>query len=371
MERLRSLRIFHIVIDEAHCVSEWGESFRPAYLRLREIVEAAGHTAEGMAGTLPLVTAFTATASAPVLEKIERHVFGVPVHRIVGNPDRSNISYAALGCILRDLAVRDLLLAGERPAIVFCSSRPGTEDLARRLREETNDAEIRFYHAGLERGEKTMVEQWFLGNPRGILIATCAYGMGVDKADIRTVIHRDCPPSVEAYLQESGRAGRDGAPSRAILLWGPGDERELRRTKTEAARRRLSALLGYARDGSRCRRAALLALLDYEGETESPEDHCCDVCDGNLQPAAEKKTKTGLREKAALLDFFRRNRRACTLAEAAAILAEAKTLRWSEGDAQTAVKELIRMKELRTGRNVLWKGKIEPCRKGRVPDNYQ
>jgi ATP-dependent DNA helicase RecQ len=355
--RLKSLRILHIVIDEAHCVSEWGESFRPAYLRLREIVEAAGHT-DGTAGNLPLVTAFTATASAPVLEKIERHVFGTPVRRIIGNPDRSNIGYAARGCILRDLAVRDLLLAGKRPAIVFCSSRPGTEDLARRLREEMKDTEIRFYHAGLERKEKTGVEQWFFGNPQGILIATCAYGMGVDKADIRTVIHRDCPPSVEAYLQESGRAGRDGAPSRAILLWGPGDERELRRAKTEAARRRLSALLDYARDRSHCRRTALLALLNYEGETESPEGYCCDVCDGTFQTAGENRTGTGLREEPALLDFFRRNRRAYTLTEAAAVLAESAIVRWSERDAQLAVKELIRMKKLRTGGNILWKDKI-------------
>jgi ATP-dependent DNA helicase RecQ len=361
MERLKGLHILHIVIDEAHCVSEWGESFRPAYLRLREIIDAAGSPAGG----LPLVTAFTATAGAGVLEKIERHVFGAPARRVVGNPDRSNIGYDVRGCILRDLAVRDLLEKHERPAIVFCSSRPGTEKLARRLREEMEDGEIRFYHAGLDREEKTGVEQWFFGNPRGILIATCAYGMGVDKADIRTVIHRDCPPSVEAYLQESGRAGRDGAPSRAILLRGPGGGRELRRAKTEAARRRLLALLDYAGDGARCRRAALLALLGYEGEMESPEGYCCDVCDGDRRPAAGNGagngTGTGLREEAALRDFFKRNRRSYTLAEAAAALAEAETPRWSEGDARLAVKELVGMKRLRQSGNILWKGRIEVC----------
>jgi ATP-dependent DNA helicase RecQ len=223
------------------------------------------------------------------------------------------------------------------------------------------DGEIRFYHAGLGREEKTGVERWFFGNPRGILVATCAYGMGVDKADIRTVIHRDCPPSVEAYLQESGRAGRDGAPSRAILLWGPGDERELRRAKTEAARRRLLALLDYARDGSTCRRAALLALLDYEGEMESPEGYCCDVCDADLHPAAGNRTAAGLREEAALRDFFKRNRRSYTLEEAAAALAGAETLRWSEGDARSAISELIGMKKLRRSGNIFWKGKVELC----------
>jgi ATP-dependent DNA helicase RecQ len=233
--KLRELKILHVVIDEAHCVSEWGESFRPGYLEISRIIEAA---------SAPLVTAFTATASSPVLEKIDRYIFNNRgAHRIIGNPDRSNISYAARGCILRDLAVRDLLLEHPLPAIVFCSSRPGTEKLARYLRNELGVPDIRFYHAGLSREEKTETEEWFFKTPRGILTATCAYGMGVDKADIRTVIHRDCPPSVEAYLQESGRAGRDGLPSLAVLLWGPDDAGSLRRAKDEAARQRLSRLL--------------------------------------------------------------------------------------------------------------------------------
>ena len=243
MRKLGSLGIVHTVIDEAHCVSEWGESFRPAYLRIDEIITALCGN-----GPEPLITAFTATAGAPVLEKIELYIFGSRgARRIIGNPDRSNISYAAQGCILRDLAVRDLILKHERPVIVFCSSRRGTEKLARRLRNdlgktgtgEFSEAEIRFYHAGLSREEKTGVEQWFFGNPQGVLISTCAYGMGVDKPDIRTVIHRDCPPSVEAYLQESGRAGRDGLSSRAILLWGPHDTEVLARRRTGPERQRM------------------------------------------------------------------------------------------------------------------------------------
>ncbi|MCL2127999.1 MAG: RecQ family ATP-dependent DNA helicase, partial [Treponema sp.] len=224
MGRFEKLKIVHIVIDEAHCVSEWGESFRPGYLEINKIIKAVN---------APLVTAFTATASAPVLEKIKKYIFGdLEAHRIVGNPDRPNIAYTAKGCIVRDMAVRDLLLQNSRPAIVFCSSRPGTENLARYLRISLGEMaspagagidwnnEIRFYHAGLSREEKAGVEKWFMGNSRAVLCATCAYGMGVDKADVRTVIHRDCAPSVEAYLQEAGRAGRDGAQSKAILLWG-------------------------------------------------------------------------------------------------------------------------------------------------------
>ncbi|MDR1586911.1 MAG: RecQ family ATP-dependent DNA helicase, partial [Treponema sp.] len=347
MGKLKTLGILHIVIDEAHCVSEWGESFRPDYLRIREIIDAAGS---------PLVTAFTATASAPVLEKIETYVFGAPARRIVGNPDRSNIRYSARGCILRDLAVRDLLAQNGLPAIVFCSSRPGTEKLSVYLRNEFEEmgrpeaAEIRFYHAGLSREEKTAVEQWFFANPLGILVSTCAYGMGVDKADIRTVIHRDCPPSVEAYLQESGRAGRDGEQSRAILLWGPGDERRVLRASSEADRQRIRNLLDYAKDTGACRRGALLSLLNYEGGGESPETNCCDVCDG--------EARENWREEGSVRDFFRRNNRAYTTAEAAEILSEAENIRWSEEDAKQALRELTRAGKLKISRNPLWKNKI-------------
>jgi ATP-dependent DNA helicase RecQ len=357
--KLKALGILHIVIDEAHCVSEWGESFRPDYLRIREIIDAAGS---------PLVTAFTATASAPVLEKIETYVFGSPTRRIIGNPDRSNIRYGAQGCLLRDLAVRDLLIKHGLPAIVFCSSRPGTEKLSRFLRIELKDAgrpearlpkaaEIRFYHAGLSREEKTTVEQWFFGNPQGILVSTCAYGMGVDKADIRTIIHRDCPPSVEAYLQESGRAGRDGEPSEAILLWGPGDKRRLELARSETDRRRMAGLLDYARDTQHCRREALLRLLNYESAGDSPEKNCCDVCD--TAAGAPGGNAAVPREEPALLDFFKRNRRAFTLNEAARILSEAEHIRWSTEDAKQAVRELVGMKKLKISGNPFWKNRLE------------
>jgi ATP-dependent DNA helicase RecQ len=356
LAQIENTKIVHIVIDEAHCVSEWGESFRPAYLEIGRIVAAAKS---------PVITAFTATASAPVLEKIDNYIFGGSgAHRIIGNPDRSNISYAARGCILRDLAVRDLLLSRQRPAIVFCSSRPGTEKLARYLMNELKDmgitwhTEIRFYHAGLSREEKKDVEGWFLHNGDAVLVATCAFGMGVDKSDIRTVIHRDCPPSVEAYLQEAGRAGRDGLQSNAVLLWGPDDETAMKRVKSEAGKKRLRELLDYARDTGRCRREALLRMLNYEGDTGSPEALCCDVC--------ERAADTRLREESGLIDFFRRNRRAYTVDEAARILARAENIRWSEEDAAHCAGRLVRDGKLKKPKNVFWnifwKGKLTPSR---------
>jgi ATP-dependent DNA helicase RecQ len=348
MARLGNLKLTHIVIDEAHCVSEWGESFRPDYLEIKKITETA---------KAPIVTAFTATASARVLEKIEKYIFGdTGALRIIGNPDRRNITYAALGCILKDPAVRDLLIKNRRPAIVFCSSRKGTEKLARYLRNELEEEgiawsnEIRFYHAGLSREEKKEVEAWFLHNPGAVLVATCAFGLGIDKSDIRTVIHRDCPPSVEAYLQESGRAGRDGAQSGAIILWGPEDEKSLKRAGTETARRRLGGLLDYARDTTHCRREALLGLLNYEGESESPGSLCCDVCESQAGPR--------LREEAGMVDFFRRNKRVFTIDEAARVLAQEEKLRWSEEDAKYAVNYLVESGKLRKLNGIFWKNKI-------------
>ncbi|MDR0524739.1 MAG: RecQ family ATP-dependent DNA helicase [Spirochaetaceae bacterium] len=345
LETLKTLPIVHAVIDEAHCVGEWGESFRPSYLEIAKILDAS---------RAPLVTAFTATASAPTLEKIETYIFGGErVHRIIGNPDRSNIKYRTRGCILRDLAVRDLLLKRTGPAIVFCSSRIGTEKLAKYLRNELKDKNIKFYHAGLERDEKTAVEQWFFRRSDGVLVATCAYGMGVDKADIRMVIHRDCPPSVEAYLQESGRAGRDGLPSEAVLLYGPDDANRQNHAKTESDRTRLAKLLDYANTSRACRRTALLKLLDYDAGSAIPSvdpKSCCDVCDGTA--------KSELREEASLLAFFKKNPRRYTVLEGAQILAQIEAFRWSQDDAKTAVLQLIRNGKLRRIKNILWKDKL-------------
>ncbi len=341
-EKLESLHIVHLVIDEAHCVSEWGESFRPSYLEIGKIIKAA---------KVPMVTAFTATASAPVLEKIEKYIFGGEgAHKIIGNPNRINIYYYTKGAILRNLAVKDLILQNQRPAIVFCSSRSGTEKLAHYLREDLNEREIRFYHAGLSREEKNAIESWFFKSPNGILTATCAYGMGVDKANIRTVIHRDCPPSVEAYLQESGRAGRDGFPAKAILLWGPEDEMALKRIPKESDRERLNQLLQYSRDTRFCRREQLLALLNFDGAAEINEAGCCDVCEGTA--------KEELREEKSVAGFFKRNPNMYTVNEAARILHKTINPQWSEDDVKIVLRFLLKKGSLRINRFILWKGKI-------------
>ncbi|MHC6202705.1 RecQ family ATP-dependent DNA helicase [Breznakiellaceae bacterium SP9] len=361
--KLKDLHIVHIVIDEAHCVSEWGESFRPAYLRIGEIIEAAAPAASGM---LPLLTAFTATAGSNVLQKIEQYVFGKDpgVCKIIANPDRSNISYHAQGCILRNRAVRDLLFKKPFPALVFCSSRPGTQVLShyllsefdRKHASENSPAaaipDIRFYHAKLSREEKTAVEKWFFTTSTGILVSTCAYGMGVDKPDIRTVIHRDCPPSIEAYLQETGRAGRDGKQSSAVLLWGPDDSAALKQSHDAFAHRRLAELLTYAHDTLNCRRSALLKLLNYDGEESKSDTECCDVCSATASPL--------LREEHSVVGFFKRNKRSYTAQEAAAVLEELLDLSFKE--AALLIDELIAQKKLSVLHSFLYKNKITVAR---------
>jgi len=349
-ERMAKIKIRHIVIDEAHCVSEWGESFRPSYLEIGSIINDLNP---------PLVTAFTATASSPVLEKIKKYIFSdSEINQIVGNPDRPNIYYAAMGCINRDLAVRDLLLINKRPAIVFCSSRPGTEKLAHYLRNELKEMghdwhnEIRFYHAGLSKEEKKAAENWLLKNTEAVLVSTCAFGMGVDKADVRTVIHRDCPPSVEAYLQESGRAGRDGEQSKAYILWGPDDDKSLARCK-DTERARFSTLLNYARDNEHCRRHALLALLNYDSGGEVPETICCDVCN----PPDNKNAANYIREEMSVLEFIKRNKRRFTFDQAASALADTN-IRWSQKEASRVLGYLIETKKLKRLNHFPWKEKI-------------
>jgi ATP-dependent DNA helicase RecQ len=163
-------KISHIVIDEAHTVSQWGDTFRPAYLKLQEIIPTLQS---------PLITAFTATASESICQRIKDVIFqGNSMHRITQTPDRPNIFYSVQNPISKIYAVKEVLdNSSNLPAIIFCSSRSGVEITARQLNRIMKNSTVKFYHAGLEREEKQIVEQWFFHSDRGILVATCAYGM--------------------------------------------------------------------------------------------------------------------------------------------------------------------------------------------------
>ncbi len=302
LHRLKKSEIAHLVVDEMHTVSEWGDSFRPVYLELGRLPDELN---------VPIVSAFTATASEIILERIKEIIFpDSSPHLIAANPDRPNISYFVHPVLSKSNALYQLLRGNDtssqpttallpavpRPAIVFCRSRVTTELTAAFLRRRLSEEDIYFYHAGLEKEEKQQVEKWFFESENGILCATCAYGMGVDKKNIRTVIHRDIPPSVEAYLQESGRGGRDREASEAHVLLSAEDAPGKLRFSDAANQKRYEQLYRVFTSITRCRREALLKILQAEPET------CfgCDVCKGTAgkpEPGREEILQTVRRNK--------------------------------------------------------------------------
>lgn len=194
VKELAACKIQHIAIDEAHCVSEWGDSFRPAYLTLGKIIEELD---------CKTVTAFTATASPQVLDRVSQVLFGGQSHIVRSDADRSNIRYNVIYAAAKKRLAFRLAVTEQKPLLIFCGTRAKSEDMARELALYMGCDKVKFYHAGLEKAEKTATEEWFFNKSDAVLCCTCAYGMGVDKKDIKTVIHLESPPTAESYLQVS------------------------------------------------------------------------------------------------------------------------------------------------------------------------
>jgi ATP-dependent DNA helicase RecQ len=288
-KQLAACNIVHAAIDEAHCIAEWGDTFRPAYLTLGDTLKKLN---------IPVITAFTATASPTVLARLSEVLFGDQGHILRSDSDRPNIRYHVHYAYAKEKAALATAISAEKPMIIFCGTRNRTERLARLLgayfgRAPDGEQIVRFYHAGLEREEKTAVEMWFFPRDDAILCATCAFGMGVDKANIRTVIHLDPPSTAEAYIQEAGRGGRDGQISRAILLWGPQDGRKAAAFQLGSRQRVLSE---FAESG-RCRRQVLLDALGGDQAACAG----CDVCEGTAELGGVEAAK----DAASVLRFFR------------------------------------------------------------------
>ena len=277
VQMLRRVGTRLIAVDEAHCVSQWGHDFRPDYLRIGELRRTLN---------VPLA-AFTATADEETRAEIVTRLFdGAAPSTFLRGFDRPNLRLAFQ---VKDTPRQQILaFAGARKGqsgIVYTATRAKTETLSQALHEAGHSA--CFYHGGMEAEDRRRVEVRFQQEDGLIVVATIAFGMGIDKPDIRWVAHADLPKSIEGYYQEIGRAGRDGAPADTLTLYGPDDIR-LRRSqidespapadRREADQARLNALLGLA-EATACRRQV---LLGYFGETSEPCGNC-DLCDS---PAA-------------------------------------------------------------------------------------
>lgn len=291
VDRLAKCNISHIAIDEAHCCAEWGDTFRPAYLNLGNVIKKINP---------PAVTAFTATASPQVLNRVSDILFGGMSHVVRSDSDRPNIHYEVINTYAKKRTAFLLALERPKPLIIFCGTRNKSEDMARELAAYYGPDKVKFYHAGMERSEKDSVEKWFYPRTDAILCCTCAFGMGVDKKDIHTVIHLEPSPTAEAYIQEAGRGGRDGSIANAVLLWSPNDSLSSERFPKGSRER---VLKDFA-ESTTCRRQVLLDALG--GEQAACQG--CDVCKrGSPAPAA--------RDGQIVLDLVRYHKKQWTVDE--------------------------------------------------------
>jgi ATP-dependent DNA helicase RecQ len=275
LDLLRRAKVTLLAVDEAHCISQWGHDFRPEYAALGTVQAALGGVQ---------TVAFTATADAATRTDILGKLFSRPPALFVHGFDRPNLRLAMQAKAGGRKQVADFVMAHRgQSGIVYCSSRRKTEALAEFLRD--SGVKALAYHAGMESADRSRHQDIFLQDDGVVVVATVAFGMGIDKPDVRFVLHADMPANIESYYQEIGRAGRDGLPANTLTLYGMGDIR-LRRMQideTDATdeqkrvdRQRLNALVSLC-ESPRCRRQT---LLSYFGETTQPCGHCDFCCDG-------------------------------------------------------------------------------------------
>ena len=301
----KSVKIALLAVDEAHCISQWGQDFRPVYLRIADFVQQLP--------TRPVIGAFTATATQRVREDIIRHLQLVNPESVTTGFDRPNLYFEVVRCGAgrgRDVALQDILRGKMgQSGIVYCATRKAVETVCDKLNEAGVAASR--YHAGLSDEERKQNQEDFQYDRVQVMVATNAFGMGIDKSNVRFVIHYNMPRSMEAYYQEAGRAGRDGEKAECILLYSGQDiitakwmiensppNEALSAAEQSAVRKqdlnRLNSMIDYClRD--ECLRGS---ILRYFGE--SPDEHCgdCGFCTGGRYQQEARKPAASTRRTA-------------------------------------------------------------------------
>ncbi|MCK9308531.1 MAG: RecQ family ATP-dependent DNA helicase, partial [Methanoculleus sp.] len=293
---IASTPITLIAVDEAHCISMWGHQFRPEYRSLAVLKERFPG--------VPMV-ALTATATPDVREDIARQLNLADPSVYVGSFNRENLRYAVVPKEEDAYNQLRVYLLGRKTGtgIVYTATREGAETLAANLRADGLSALP--YHAGMTAAARAETQDRFISGKVPVVCATSAFGMGIDKPDVRFVVHVDMPKTLEAYYQESGRAGRDGTTSDCILFYHDDDAKRLRsfvdrdlpsEFQREVARAKLQSMVDYC-TATGCRRKA---LLEYFGEPVEAPCGGCDVCAPPEIPAGKARPRSGRRKRGAV-----------------------------------------------------------------------